>query len=85
MSSQAILYRGIKPTVKTTTVNEGEMIVEQKNLSVFGDIVRNEEIADFVRLVNLTRDIFHQELTVLEIMPGGLTNKNFRAVLEDGT
>lgn len=59
--------------------------MEQKNLSVFGDIIRNEEIADFIRLVNLTRDIFHQELTVLEIMPGGLTNKNFRAVLENGT
>lgn len=43
--------------------------MEQKNLSVFGDIVRNEEIADFIRLVNLTRDIFHQEMTTLEIMP----------------
>ena len=39
--------------------------MEQKNLSVFGDIVRNEEIADFIRLVNLTRDIFHQEMTAL--------------------
>ncbi len=59
--------------------------MEQKNLSVFGDIIRNEEIADFIRLVNLTRDIFHQELTVLEIMPGELTNKNFHALLENGT
>jgi thiamine kinase-like enzyme len=59
--------------------------VEQKNLSVFGDVVRNEEIADFIRLVNLTRDIFHQEMTTLEIMPGGLANKNFHSVLESGT
>lgn len=59
--------------------------MEQKNLSVFGDVVRNEEIADFIRLVNLTRDIFHQEMTTLEIMPGGLTNKNFHSVLEGGT
>ena len=59
--------------------------MEQKNLSVFGTVLRNDEIADFVRLVNLTREIFHQELTVLEIMPGGLTNKNFRTVTEDGT
>ena len=59
--------------------------MEQKNLSVFGTVIRNEEIADFVRLVNLTREIFQQELTILEIMPGGLTNKNFRAVAKDGT
>lgn len=38
-----------------------------------------------MRLLNLAREIFKQELTVVEIMPGGLTNKNFRAVTEDGT
>ena len=59
--------------------------MENKNLSVFGNVLRNDEIAGFIRLVNLTRDIFHQELTTLEIMPGGLTNKNFRTVTEDGT
>lgn len=48
-------------------------------------MIRNEEIADFMRLLNLAREIFKQELTVVEIMPGGLTNKNFRAVTEDGT
>lgn len=58
--------------------------MENTNLSVFGAVLRNNEISGFVRMVNLVRDIFHQELTVLEIMPGGLTNKNFRAVLEDG-
>lgn len=56
-----------------------------KNVSVFGDAVANDEMADFIRLMNITREIFKQEFAVLEIMPGGLTNKNYRAVLEDGT
>lgn len=57
----------------------------QGNLSVFGNVINNEEISNFIRLVNLARDIFHQELVTLEIMPGGLTNKNFYAVTQDGT
>lgn len=59
--------------------------MEQKNMSVFGNSIGNHEIGSFIRLVNMTREIFNQELAVLEIMPGGLTNKNFRAVTEDGT
>ena len=59
--------------------------ITARNKSVFGDVIANDEINDFLRLVNITRDIFKQGLAVLEIMPGGLTNKNFRAVLEDGT
>ena len=57
--------------------------MQENNMSVFGTVIRNEEIADFMRLLNLAREIFKQELTVVEIMPGGLTNKNFRAVTED--
>ena len=56
--------------------------MQENNMSVFGTVIRNEEIADFMRLLNLAREIFKQELTVVEIMPGGLTNKNFRAVTE---
>ena len=59
--------------------------MQENNMSVFGTVIRNEEIADFMRLLNLAREIFKQELTVVEIMPGGLTNKNFRAVTEAGT
>ena len=59
--------------------------MQENNMSVFGTVIRNEEIADFMRLLNLAREIFKQELTAVEIMPGGLTNKNFRAVTEDGT
>lgn len=58
--------------------------MENMNLSVFGTVLRSDEIADFLRMINLVREIFHQEITTLEIMPGGLTNKNFRAVIEDG-
>lgn len=56
----------------------------EKNLSVFGNIIANDEIADFLRLVDITTKIFNQDIAVLEIMPGGLTNKNFHAVLADG-
>ena len=56
--------------------------MQENNMSVFGTVIRNEEIADFMRLLNLAREIFKQ---VVESMPGGLTNKNFRAVTENGT
>lgn len=56
-----------------------------RNESVFGKAVANDEIADFMRLLNIARDIFKQELAIVEIMPGGLTNKNYRIVTEDGT
>lgn len=59
--------------------------MENNNLAVFGTAVKNEEIADFMRMLNLVRDIFHQELTVVDVLPGGLTNKNFRLVIQDGT
>lgn len=55
-----------------------------KNQNVFGTILNNDEIADFLRMINLTREIFRQELVSIEIMPGGLTNKNFKVVTEDG-
>lgn len=56
-----------------------------RDLSVFGEIISDIEKADFIRLINLTREIFKQEFKTLEIMPGGLTNKNFKVVTEDGT
>ena len=42
--------------------------MQENNMSVFGTVIRNEEIADFMRLLNLAREIFKQELTVVEIM-----------------
>ncbi|MEG0442350.1 MAG: choline/ethanolamine kinase family protein, partial [Oscillospiraceae bacterium] len=56
-----------------------------RNLSVYGDTIKNVEIPDFMHMTNLTRSIFKQEYQSLEIMPGGLTNKNFQAVMDDGT
>ena len=55
------------------------------NMSVFGGIIEPYEIPDFIRLVNLTKTAFTQELSKIEIMPGGLTNKNFKVTIEDGT
>ena len=37
--------------------------MQENNMSVFGTVIRNEEIADFMRLLNLAREIFKQELT----------------------
>ncbi len=59
--------------------------MEEKNLAVFAPAVKNDEIPAFLRMLNLVREIFHQELSVVDILPGGLTNKNFRLVTEDGT
>lgn len=56
----------------------------EQNLAVFGDIIQNREIPSFWRMLNLAREIFHQEFKAVEIMPGGLTNKNFKITLEDG-
>lgn len=58
--------------------------MEQKNMSVFGTALRNDEIPDYMRMMNLAQEIFSQNLVVMEIMPGGLTNKNFKVVTEDG-
>ena len=54
--------------------------MQENNMSVFGTVIRNEEIADFMRLLNLAREIFKQELTVVEIMPGGLTVKRWKLI-----
>lgn len=50
----------------------------KENMSVFGNVIKPCEIPDFLRLVNLARTAFAQEIVNIEIMPGGLTNKNFK-------
>nr|UWI50791.1 phosphotransferase family protein [Clostridioides difficile] len=57
----------------------------RENMSVFGEVIQPYEIQDFLRLINLTKTAFSQELSKIEIMPGGLTNKNFKLEIEDGT
>ncbi|MEG0050809.1 MAG: phosphotransferase [Terrisporobacter sp.] len=57
----------------------------RKNMSVFGEVIQPYEIPDFLRLINLAKTAFSQELNSIEIMPGGLTNKNFKVVTEDNT
>lgn len=59
--------------------------ITQKNMSVFGEVIQPYEIPDFLRLVNLAKTAFGQEIIKIEIMPGGLTNKNFKVVTADNT
>jgi thiamine kinase-like enzyme len=58
---------------------------ENKNLLTLEGLLHEDESADLLNLINITRLMFKQELKSIDLMPGGLTNKNFRAVLEDGT
>lgn len=59
--------------------------MQNENISVFGNVIQTYEIPDFLRLVNLAKTAFGQEITSIEIMPGGLTNKNFKIVTADDT
>lgn len=61
------------------------MTNENENVSVFGSIINSNETPDFLRLMNLTKTAFDQEIRNIEIMPGGLTNKNFKVTTEDKT
>jgi thiamine kinase-like enzyme len=56
-----------------------------KNMSIFGEIIQPIEISDFLRLVNLAKTAFGEEIASIEIMPGGLTNKNFKVVTAGDT
>lgn len=58
---------------------------KQEDVSVFDSVLRNDEIEGFLRLVHLTSRIQEQPIAKIEIMPGGLTNKNFKISLLDGT
>ena len=44
-----------------------------------------EEVVSFNKLLNEIDNLFHKQVKFLETMPGGVTNKNFHAILEDGT
>ncbi|HBW35780.1 choline/ethanolamine kinase family protein [Desulfosporosinus sp. BICA1-9] len=57
----------------------------QENKSVFGNNLQNVDIPDFFVLSNLVTTASGKKATSVDIMPGGLTNKNFKITLEDGT
>lgn len=56
-----------------------------ENISVFGSNLQPYETADFLRLVNLAQTAFCEEIRNIELMPGGLTNKNFKIVTQNET
>ena len=55
-----------------------------ENKSVFTDAINNDEIKDFLQLVDLAKLVSKEDIAKLEIMPGGLTNKNFKFTLKSG-
>lgn len=59
-------------------------IIMRPELSIFGKALQNYEIEEFFRLSNVSKTAFKGVIKAVEIMPGGLTNKNFRIFLEDG-
>jgi len=53
--------------------------------SVFGNSLHKVDIPGFLSLSNMVMMATGKKVTRIDIMPGGLTNKNFRITLEDGT
>lgn len=56
-----------------------------ENLSVFGNVLQPHDVPDFFRLSDLIKTAAAQDISMVEIMPGGLTNKNFKITLADGS
>ncbi|MCU6760784.1 Thiamine kinase [uncultured Roseburia sp.] len=56
-----------------------------ENTSIFAPFVNDDEITDFLRMMDLTKLTLNQKLSRVETLPGGLTNKNFKVFMEDGT
>lgn len=55
-----------------------------ENLSAFGTVLQSVDVPDFFRLMNLVKTASGQDIAACDIMPGGLTNKNFKVTLTDG-
>lgn len=53
--------------------------------SIFAPYVNDNEITDFLRMIDLTKLTLNQNIARVETLPGGLTNKNFKVFMEDGT
>lgn len=52
--------------------------------SVFGNNLQKVDIPGFLGLSNMVMTATGQRVTAIDIMPGGLTNKNFRLTLDNG-
>ncbi len=53
-------------------------------VSVFGDALQEQDIPGFLSLINMISTGSGEKIKAVNIMPGGLTNKNFKVVLENG-
>jgi len=57
----------------------------EENGSIFGNNLQSVDIPDFLSLSSLVMTACGKKVTGVDIMIGGLTNKNFKVTLEDGT
>lgn len=55
--------------------------MDKKN---FWSILQADEITDFMELVDLSERILRRKVAEIEILAGGLTNKSFKLIYEDG-
>lgn len=57
-----------------------------ENLSVFGNTnLQSYDLPDFFRMTTLATNAFTQSVEQFDVMPGGLTNKNFKITFPDNT
>lgn len=62
------------------------MKAKKDNLNVFANTtLQSYDLPDFFRLSILAKTAYSQDIEQLDIMPGGLTNKNFKITLPDDT
>lgn len=60
------------------------MNTTMKNMSLFGENLQSVDIPSFLNLIQMLSAGCGEKITAVDIMPGGLTNKNFKVTLESG-
>ncbi|HXK77999.1 MAG TPA: choline kinase family protein [Oscillospiraceae bacterium] len=58
--------------------------MDNESVKNFWSILKADEIGDFMDLLNLAEKILKRKVANIEILAGGLTNKSFKVVFEDG-
>jgi thiamine kinase-like enzyme len=58
--------------------------MDNESVNNFWSILRADEISDFMDLLNLAEKILKRKVADIKILAGGLTNKSFKVVFEDG-
>ncbi len=58
--------------------------MDNENKKNFWSILRADEIEDFMDLLGLASKVLKRKVANVEILAGGLTNKSFKIIFEDG-